>query len=374
MDEMVKASAHHTAAVAIMLFILLAVLLFSTGFAINHKKQDFFTTSASIASSTTTTMPDIGNSTSASSTTTMPQINSTKTSNTSGNVSRYINYTLALINSERAQFNLTPVSLATETSAQQHSESMLYNGYFSHWDIYGMKPYMRYSLLGGRGSMDENVAYRGTIYDCPAGSSCDITQINVTKAIDYMENSMLYNDSACCNNGHRMNILNPNHNKVSIGVAYNKTTVYLTEDFIDHYINWIQNTPNVSGQNVSLYGDLVQGYRYQGVEVIYDPIPQSMTLAQLNQTSSYSYGTAIGGVANGTYYYPGLTTIYASTYRSYRNSFEINFSISDLVQKYGQGVYTIGIFLTNSTGGSFLGSSYSIFINQSGEPYTPQDV
>lgn len=373
MDEMVKASAHHTAAVAIMLFILLAVLLFSTGFAISHKKQDIFTTSATIASSTTTVLRDTGNSTSASSTTTVPQANSTKT-NSSENVSRYINYTLSLINSERAQFNLTPVTLAAEPSAQQHSESMLDNGYFSHWDIYGMKPYMRYTLLGGRGSMDENVAYRGTIYDCPLGSSCDVSQINVTGAIDYMENSMLYNDSACCNNGHRMNILNPNHNKVSIGVAYNKTTVYLTEDFIDHYINWTHGTPGVSGQNVSLYGDLVQGYRYQGIEVIYDPTPQNMTLAQLNQTSSYSYGTAIGGVANGTYYYPGLTTIYASTYQLSRDSFDINFSISDLVQKYGEGVYTIGVFLTNSTGGSFLGSSYSIFINQSGEPYVPAKV
>ena len=185
---------------------------------------------------------------------------------------------------------------------------------------------------------------------------------------------MLLRRRFCCNNGHRMNILNPNHNKVSIGVAYNKTTVYLTEDFIDHYINWTHGTPGVSGQNVSLYGDLVQGYRYQGIEVIYDPTPQNMTLAQLNQTSSYSYGTAIGGVANGTYYYPGLTTIYASTYQLSRDSFDINFSISDLVQKYGEGVYTIGVFLTNSTGGSFLGSSYSIFINQSGEPYVPAKV
>ncbi len=376
MDEMVKASAHHTAAVAIMLFILLAVLLFSTGFAISHKNHSIFSTTYSISSTTIATHytgNTISSNTIASnSTSTVPQNDTFNVSN--ANVSKYVNYTLNLINSERKQFNLTPVTLDTEPSAEQHSESMLDNGYFSHWDIYGMKPYMRYTLLGGRGSMDENVAYRATIYSCPAGSTCNVPPINVTSAINYMENSMIYNDSLCCDNGHRMNILNPNHNKVSIGVAYNKTTVYLTEDFIDHYINWLQDTPNVYNQNVSLYGDLSPGYRYQGTEIIYDPIPQNMTLAELNQTSSYSYGTPVGGVANGTYYYPGLITLYASTYRLSKTSFEINFSISNLYQKYGSGVYTVGVFLTNSSGGSFLGGSYSIFLNQNGKPYTPKNI
>jgi hypothetical protein len=34
-------------------------------------------------------------------------------------------------------------------------------------------------------------------------------------------------------NGHRMNILNPNHQNVSLGIAYNLNNVVLVEDFED---------------------------------------------------------------------------------------------------------------------------------------------
>ena len=39
------------------------------------------------------------------------------------------------------------------------------------------------------------------------------------------------NDSECCGNGHRDNILNSFHNRVSIGVSYDATHVYFVEDF-----------------------------------------------------------------------------------------------------------------------------------------------
>src|SRR5271168_2868739 len=66
------------------------------------------------------------------------------TSQSNPNVSSgpLINYALSLINKDRATYGLKNVTLSPITSAQQHSESMLQYNYFSHWDIYGMKPYM----------------------------------------------------------------------------------------------------------------------------------------------------------------------------------------------------------------------------------------
>ncbi len=294
-----------------------------------------------------------------------------------------IAYTLSLINSNRNTFGIANVTYSNESSAQQHSESMLQNGYFSHWDIYGMKPYMRYTLLGGNQSIQENVAY---IYDS-AG-------VNVTQAISRMENNMVYNDSECCNNGHRYNILNPQHNEVSIGVAYNRTTVYLTEDFISNYVTWQYGTPSYNDGVVSLEGSAPPGYTLSSIDIDYDPQVQNMTVSQLDSTSDYSYGQGIAGVGYSKgltrYYFPNITTVYASTYITQKNEFDVAFNIDNLTSGYGAGEYTVLVLLTNSSspaqnmcftasGGAtvcnqFVAASYTIFINGTGQRYVPQNI
>src|SRR5208337_1125607 len=68
-------------------------------------------------------------------------------------------YVLDLVNSDRANYSLSAVALSDGNVAQQHADSMLRYGYFSHNDTQGFKPYLRYTLLGGRGAVEENVAY-----------------------------------------------------------------------------------------------------------------------------------------------------------------------------------------------------------------------
>src|SRR5690348_6337980 len=134
--------------------------------------------------------------------------------------------------------------------------------------MYGMKPYMRYTLVGGTQGVAENIAYQ-------SGSYCTLLfcngNINPSNALQEMEYSMMYNDSACCNNGHRDNILDPNHNQVSIGIAYNSSTIYFTEDFIDSYIFWNGNSPSfANGGETYLSGTLANGYKLSSVFVTYD--------------------------------------------------------------------------------------------------------
>ena len=289
------------------------------------------------------------------------------------NQSQLANYTLGLINQDRAQYGLAPVTLSIESSAQQHSEAMLYYGYFSHWDTFGLKPYMRYTLFGGTGAVDENVAYE-------TSESCGLLgctgNINPESALQTMEYNMMYNDSVCCNNGHRDNILNPEHNQVSIGVAYNASTIYLTEDFIDNYITWKDNTPTY-GSNGEMYldGQLASGYSVFQVSITYDPPLQNLT-TQTVPSGPYGYGTQIAGVVpSSLYYYKNITTIVADTYTTSGSSFDIEFNMRNLISKYGAGEYTEMLTLNDtSTGSSFLGSTYTIFINQSGDQYVPKDV
>ncbi len=283
-------------------------------------------------------------------------------------------YALGLINRDRSAYGLPNVTLSPEPSAQQHAYSMLSNNYFSHWDIYGMKPYMRYTLVGGTGAVQENIAYTKSEEKACIASLCSTAgNINVTQDIGSMEYNMMYNDSACCNNGHRDNILDPNHNQVSIGIAYNGTSIYLVEDFIDNYISWLNGTPSYSGGRLALEGSIAQGYNLSSIEISYDPAASAMSRAQLDNTSEYGYGNPIAGVVSSpSEYYPGMKTIVASAYYVKRSDFFVSFGIDNLTSQYGPGEYTIEAWLDGPKG-SFLGSTYTVFVGQDG-PYTPGNV
>ncbi len=293
-----------------------------------------------------------------------------------------LSYALTIINKNRSEYGLPNVSYVN-VSGQQHADSMLRYGYFSHWDPAGMKPYMRYTLLGGTQSVQENVAYE-----------YNSSGINVINALKQMEYNMMYNDAQCCNNGHRDNILTPQHNQVSIGVAYNKTTIYFVEDFINNYISWAGSAPSYNNNgDVVVAGAAQNGYSVQSVEVSYDSPVAPLSKSQLAATSEYSYGQTIAGIgySNGlsTFYYPNITTVYASKYQVNGNNFDIEFNIRNLTKQYGAGEYTIMVSLTNATGpaqgqctvtgivkkcNTFLAATYTLFLNSSGARFTPSNV
>ncbi|MCL5239497.1 MAG: CAP domain-containing protein [Candidatus Marsarchaeota archaeon] len=281
-------------------------------------------------------------------------------------------YALGLINADRQKYGLGNVTLSSEPSAQQHSDSMLVNNYFSHWDPYGMKPYMRYTLVGGLGAATENVAYRESescgVFGCTGN-------VNVKQALQQMEYDMMYNDSACCNNGHRDNILDPNHNQVSIGIAYNSSSVYFTEDFIDNYINWSNYGINPSTDEMYVEGKINGGSTLSTVQIAYDKPVENMTVAQLDNTSSYSYGPTIAGVVSSPlYYYANIETIVADQYSTSGKSFSVAFNMHNTISKNGPGEYTVLVWLNNTSGAGFVGSTYTVFAGAGGSIYTPKNV
>ncbi len=300
-----------------------------------------------------------------SSTTTIPQQNYQNAS--------LVAYALQLINQDRQAYGIPPVSLSYTQSGQQHADSMLQYGYFSHWDVHGLKPYMRYTLLNGTGAVSENIAYKASrvcvLFNCYGN-------IAPMSAVQQMEYSFVYNDSACCNDEHRLNILDPDHNQVSIGVAYDSGRIYLVQDFIDNYISWSGGTPRFSNGSVFLSGTLSK-YGIEEVSISYDPQAPDMTAQQLNATSSYGYGARIAGVVrNSNYYYPGIKTIVADSYATSGSAFSIGFRMSSLTAQYGAGEYTVMVWLASGAAqnSSFVGATYTMFIDASGQQYYPGSV
>jgi uncharacterized protein YkwD len=253
------------------------------------------------------------------------------------------NYLLGRINQDRANFSLSPVILSPIESAQQHADSMLYFGYFSHWDTQGYKPYMRYTLLNGVGSVEENIAFESTTL--PSFT----TDASVESTLSGLEYSMMYNDSMCCQNGHRDNILDPLHNRVSIGVAYNSTHLYMVEDFENYYINF--TAPFLEQDNtVSLIGNSSLSLDDMQIVVYYDPLPQPLTISQLGNvpySGSYDTGTFIGGVVSPCLLscetYDNGITVNAQTWNVSSNEIDVVFQLADFIQQHGDGVYTVYI-------------------------------
>jgi len=265
-----------------------------------------------------------------------------------------VTYILGVVNQDRATNGTAPVSIDYNRAAQQHADSMLYYDYFSHFDTQGLKPYMRYSMLGGLGGDFENVAYLS--YTGPHFTSTS----SVEAAVKTLEESMMYNDSACCNNGHKYNILNPLHNFLSIGVAYNSTTVFFDEEFENNYISLSFNSTSASSKPpfyVTMTGVPSQGAPTPlGIYIAYDSTPKAESSAVLDAgPHEYTPGSLIGGVLPASGFPPMCgrfesgTTVCADAWDFTPNHMTIKFSLDQFVNSFGAGVYTIYLITGGST-------------------------
>lgn len=275
-------------------------------------------------------------------------------------------YALVVINQDRAANGTGPVVLDYNQAAQQHADSMLYYGYFSHFDTQGLKPYMRYSLLGGDGANYENVAY--SYYSIPHY----LSTAAVEGAVQQLERSMVYNDSICCANGHKYNILDPLHNKVSIGIAYTSTHVYFDEEFENDYIG--MNFTLTAANSSNPYYVTMTGYAVAGtplpnsIYIGFDSLPAPETRTQLNNgPHEYGPGALEGGVLppSGLFgscgQFTSGTTVCADTWKFSSKGVDIAFSLLDFIKHYGPGVYTVYL-ITGSTTASAL-TSISVFVS-----------
>ena len=278
-------------------------------------------------------------------------------------------YALQLINEDRATVGAAPVVLGYNQAAQQHADSMLYYGYFSHFDTQGYKPYMRYTLLGGRGADFENIAF----YSSSAGPYTSTSAEEQT--IKNLEYSMMYHDNdsiGCyCNNGHRVNILNTLHNVVSIGVAFNSGNLYFDEEFENEYLNLsVAATPRTASNPyyVTMEGTIAHSVKSpDAIYIAYDPAPSAETPGQLSSMPhEYTPGTLLGGVLppgflGGCGRFSSGTTVCADMWQFGSGVVGIAFSLSPFVRGSGPGAYTV--YLVTGTDTNSAITTVSLFVS-----------
>ena len=209
---------------------------------------------------------------------------------------------LELINEERVRAGVAPVTMGNNFAAQLHAESSLANCSGGHWGVDGLKPYMRYSLAGGYQSNGEN----GSGLDYCIRSSDGYRGLESVEAEIRVAMEGLMNSP-----GHRRNILDKWHKKVNIGLAWDWYNFVGIQHFEGGYVEY-NVLPKIVDGELFVSGHAINELRFSdsdelGLQLFYDPPPHPLTRGQVSRTYCYSRGLQIAAFRyrlTGDWYWP----------------------------------------------------------------------
>lgn len=206
-------------------------------------------------------------------------------------------YMLSLINRDRKSQGLKEVvgDEIAERAGNLHSDEMAKFGFLSHWDTAGRKPDQRYCEAGGTGFVMENghIEFNGYADDSAGGSAEFKVDPSATISKRDIEDiqSGFFNEQPP-NDGHRRNILDPDHTRVGIGLTVAKKgdsfRIACAQEFIHSYGKVESKPQSVKlGESFTIAGSLDPGLRLSSVDLFWEELPRPMTIKQLDETHSY---------------------------------------------------------------------------------------
>ena len=283
-----------------------------------------------------------------------------------------VQYALKKINEDRMKFNLPPVELSQNKAAQIHAEDLFKTKYPhpTHWTTDGMKPYMKYSTYNGIAYVKQNVAIRGydnaTIEKCKNDTfSCD--KLNPYTEINNAEWKMVYNDTICCKDSHKNNILDKYHTHVSLGIVYDDYYFAFAQNFENNYIQFSKPLRQDDG-HIQISGMQLKNNNnntLDSIGVYYDERPSHLIYEENKDKGSYELGKFTASVVKPPpflfhYEQPSnYTLIQADKWSQKDQLIDVSFDLSSILKK--KGVYTIVIYFTDNNKNRFPVTSYSIF-------------
>ena len=286
-------------------------------------------------------------------------------------------------------------------AAQIHADRSLENCISSHWSIDGLTPNMRYSLVGGYQSANENMS--GSDY-------CRLPNLGYSAISSVAEEVREAMRGWMDSPGHRANILKPRQRKVNIGLAWDRYNFVAVQQFEGDYIEYTI-LPVIEGRVLSMEGKLKNGANLEHgdhvrVMISYYPPPHQLTQGQIARVYSSCLGRKVAllsykgsGTAESTWRpclnphdvspdAPAPTSTYAAhelweeararyealvesvpiTVARVRMSrweldgdrFAVSADLGDVLETHGPGVYKVNVFGVLD-GNVDLISEYSIF-------------
>lgn len=242
---------------------------------------------------------------------------------------------LEIINVSRAKHKAPPVKLDILASRVANKMCMqsAAGRYISHWNEEGEKPYHRYAFAGGHDHVTENAS--GESF------SGEYNTDNITRAEMMNKYHQIFMAEKAPANGHKLNIIDKNHNFVGIGFYLDKNEFRYYEEFIDRYLKFY-DIPTVVKRNdeFNIRVETMPGSYLCYLTAYYEKELQKRSITSLRRTGSYpDYSDVIASEINPV------------EISSYRNGQEYTIPL-----KFSKpGLYYIHIYIDNKvfTGGSF---------------------
>ena len=295
-------------------------------------------------------------------------------------------YVLTLVNQERKKAGLAPVVLGNNSAAQQHAEVLMRHNTRGHWGMDGLLPQIRYTLAGGVNYVSENVS----AYRLRAGLPY---RKQTPEALLKKSHQGLMGSP-----GHRKNILDKWHTKVSLGIDCNDYACSLVQNFAGDYVEFDQK-PVISRGTLRLAGWLKGGFQLSNIQVWYHEPPHPLTLGQLDAGHAYTVGQELATIVlrppGPGAFYPRKTTRYSWTaptdpyevdpedpatvplpkvrnktvpctiadlWSTSASNFQIRANIAKVIDDLGPGVYLIVVWGKNA-GESKAITNYAVFVD-----------
>ena len=195
---------------------------------------------------------------------------------------------LEIVNQDRAAAGLTPLVLGENAAAQLHAEASLAGCFSSHWDLNGLKPYMRYSLAGGYQSNSSYVV----------GSDHCIVATDGYRAKDSISGWM--SDSA----------LDWKHRKINVGLVWDEYNTAVVLQYEGDHVEY-DLLPVIEDGILTMSGTVRNGVVFEedrdlGIQLYYDPPPRPLTGGQIARTYCADSGVQIASLrtppASGSHY------------------------------------------------------------------------
>ena len=190
---------------------------------------------------------------------------------------------LELVNGERSRVGSSPVVLSDNPATQSHADACHAMGAGSHWDLEGLKPYMRYSLAGGFHNNGENWYQHFRVG--PAGPR------------DIAGTIRLAMQSWMGSPGHRSTILDPGYRKLSVGLCWSAGQFTAIQHFEGDYLE-LEQYPAIREGVLEVSGKVKNGVSLSAPddlipELWFDPPPVALTVRQLLEVNGYDNGTPV---------------------------------------------------------------------------------
>ena len=193
-------------------------------------------------------------------------------------------YMLELINAEREKVGLNHLELGQNNAAQRKADAALKGCHSSHWDLNGLNPVMHYHLAGGYQSMGENAS---------GGNWCLTEADGYAPIRDVRRLVEQYMDSWMDSPAHRGSVLYRWHKKVNIGLAWDRYNSVAYQQFEGDYVEYTR-LPSIENGILSFSGRTKPPVRFRkesdlSISLQYHQPPRALTVGQI--MSVYSYGT-----------------------------------------------------------------------------------